>query len=187
MQSFRCCTCYLALYKFVLTLLPFEYYLSSIDNLFTSLFKLAEPIFYGTIDGLWSMAWSWLWGQEIPWTVTYNSSGKTLCRYNFIQVNTICKTQLNFDSVFFMYLITLSMVLYFFTIWENGLHALPCYLMLFFFLFFFPSYIFVLSCRSSLVNHTDLERLFCLEDFLTWEGPWAVDLVCSCPLLHVLF
>ena len=114
MQSFRCCTCYLALYKFVLTLLPFEYYLSSIDNLFTSLFKLAEPIFYGTIDGLWSMAWSWLWGQEIPWTVTYNSSGKTLCRYNFIQVNTICKTQLNFDSVFFMYLITLSMVLYFF-------------------------------------------------------------------------
>jgi len=92
-----------------------------------------------------------------------------LCRYNFIQVNTICKTQLNFDSVFFMYLITLSMVLYFFTIWENGLHALPCYLMLFFFLFFFPSYIFVLSCRSSLVNHTDLERLFCLEDFLTWD------------------
>jgi len=57
----------------------------------------------------------------------------------------------------------------FFTIWENGLHALPCYLMLFFFLFFFPSYIFVLSCRSSLVNHTDLERLFCLEDFLTWD------------------
>ena len=137
MQSFRCCTCYLALYKFVLTLLPFEYYLSSIDNLFTSLFKLAEPIFYGTIDGLWSMAWSWLWGQEIPWTVTYNSSGKTLCRYNFIQVNTICKTQLNFDSVFFMYLITLSMVLYFFTIWENGLHALPCYLMLFFSCFSF--------------------------------------------------
>jgi hypothetical protein len=35
-------------------------------------------------------------------------------------------------------------------------------------LFSFPSYIFSF-CRSCLVNHIDLEHLFCLEDFLTWD------------------
>ena len=37
---------------------------------------------------------------------------------------------------------------------------------------FFSSIPFFLTsvlCRSCLVNHIDLERLFCLEDFLTWD------------------
>ena len=44
-------------------------------------------------------------------------------------------------------------------LWLEGSYFFSC------FIFFLTSYLY---CRSCLVNHTDLERLFCSEDFLTW-------------------
>ena len=114
------------------------------------------------------MAWSWFWGQEAPWTVTYSSSGKTFLCYSFVKVNIICKTQFNsvssleiphFPSLRF-YKFNLVKC---FTCFPLNLSHLLC---------FFSSIPFFLTsvlCRSCLVNHIDLERLFCLEDFLTWD------------------
>ena len=113
------------------------------------------------------MAWSWFWGQEAPWTVTYSSSGKTFLCYSFVKVNIICKTQFNsvssleiphFPSLRF-YKFNLVKC---FTCFPLNLSHLLC---------FFSSIPFFLTsvlCRSCLVNHIDLERLFCLK--ISWHG-----------------
>ena len=66
-------------------------------------------------------------------------------------------------------------------LWLERLYFFYC------FTFFLTSSLF---CRSCLVNHIDLEHLFCLEDFLTWDHGqliWFVVTSYACNFFYEMF